>query len=58
MLESLSELEEEIGAVIEAEEDIHESEDCRELYEEIYEDLEDICDKLEDEKLTELLDQN
>lgn len=57
VLESLSELEEEIGAVIEAEEDIHESEDCRELYEEIYEDLEDICDKLEDEKLTELLDQ-
>lgn len=37
--------------------DPHDSEECKELFEEIYEDLEEICDDIDDAKLKELLSQ-
>lgn len=52
ILDDLSDYEEEIK---DSDGDPHESEDCNELFEEIYEDLEAICDKLNDEQLTPLL---
>ena len=57
VLEALSELEEEIEVALDEGIDAHESEDCKDLYEEIYDDLEEICDELDDDKLCELLDQ-
>ena len=57
LLDDLGDLEEEIGDAVNEDEDPHASEDCRELYEEIYDDLEEICEELNDEKLTALLAQ-
>ena len=55
ILDDLGDYEEEIEAAINKEEDPHDSEDCEELYEEIHDDIEGICDVLNDEKLSELL---
>lgn len=57
ILDDLGDFEEEIETVVEDNRDAHDSEDCEELYEEIYEGLEEICDDLDDEKLNDLLKQ-
>lgn len=54
ILDNLGDFEEEIKNAKDALEDAHESEDCQELFEEIHEDLKEICDELDDEKLLEL----
>ncbi|SMC62035.1 SNF2-related protein [Papillibacter cinnamivorans] len=56
LLDDLGDFEEEIGNQRNNGHDPHSLEDCKELYEEIYDDLADICDDLNDEKLTALLD--
>jgi ATP-dependent helicase HepA len=56
VLDDLEDFEEEISDLLDEEEDPHESEDCEELYEEIYEKLEEICDIIDDKKLSALLD--
>lgn len=56
ILDDLGDFEEEISSA-ETDIDPHSSEDCKELYEEIYDDLTEICDDLEDEKLSDLLDE-
>lgn len=56
ILDDLSDLEEEISSAIDSGKDPHESEDCEELFEEIYDDLEGICDELNDDKLSALLE--
>ena len=56
ILDDLGDYEEEIGNAISDEEDPHESKDCEELYEEIHDDLEEICDELNDKKLSVLLE--
>lgn len=56
ILDDLSDFEEEISDLLEDEEDPHESEDCKELFDEIVCDLEEICDELDDAKLSELLE--
>lgn len=53
ILDDLSDYEEEIENV-ESEEDPHDSEDCQDLYEEIHDGLEEICNDLGDEKLSSL----
>lgn len=52
ILDDLGDFEEEILSV--KEKDPHESEDCSELFEEIQDGLEEICNELSDIKLTEL----
>lgn len=54
ILDNLSDYEEEIESASAADENPHESEDCQELFEEIQDDLEEICDRIEDPKLKEL----
>lgn len=56
ILDSLGDLEEETQDVIEAGGNPHESEDCKDLFEEIREGLEEICDDLDDIKLFDLLE--
>lgn len=56
ILDDLSDYEEEIENV-RVEEDPHNSEDCQELYEEIHDGLEEICDELDDERLGALFDE-
>ncbi|MGX8701610.1 SNF2-related protein [Caproiciproducens sp.] len=55
ILDDLGDFEEEIGNARDNGDDPHSSEDCEELYEEIHDDLEKICDELNDDKLTALL---
>lgn len=55
ILDDLSDLEEIIQGVEKDGEDPHESEDCVDLIEEIQSDLEEICEEIDDQKLTELL---
>ncbi len=55
ILDDLGDFEEEIASVSD-DSDPHKSEDCEELFEEIHDDLADICEDLEDEKLSALLD--
>ena len=55
ILDDLSDLEETIQDVEKDEEDPHESEDCIDLIEKIQSDLEEICEEIDDQKLTELL---
>ncbi len=55
ILDDLSDFEDEIESEKEEGLNISQSEDCRELYDEIYEDINEICEELEDEKLFELL---
>lgn len=57
ILDDLGDFEEEIGSLAERDEDAHDSEECEELFEEIYGDLKEICDDLDDNKLNELLQQ-
>lgn len=56
ILDDLDDFEEEISDCIDADENSHDSEDCEELYEEIHDDLEEICEELNDPKLNQLLD--
>lgn len=56
VLDDLGDFEEEINAAIESGDNPHHSEDCEELFEEIYSDLEEICDELNDNKLSGLLE--
>lgn len=53
ILDNLDDYEEELEA---AEDDPHASEDCSDLFEEIHEELEEVCRRIDDPKLTELLD--
>ena len=55
ILDSLGDLQDEMQDIIEAGDDPHDDEDCRDLFDEIYDGLEGICGNLEDEKLNELL---
>ena len=57
ILDDLGDYEEEIEAVLKKNGDAHNSEECKELFEEIHDDLEEICDDLNDQKLTELFEQ-
>ncbi len=54
ILDDLGDFEEEIDSLINQEKEPHDSEECVELYEEIHDDLENICHELVDEKLDEL----
>lgn len=54
ILDDLGDFEEEITSAMEEEEEPHLSGDCIELFEEIRDRLEDICDDLADDKLLEL----
>lgn len=56
ILDDLDDYEEEIANILSDEENPKESEDCQDLFEEIHDGLEEICDDLDDEKLSELLD--
>ena len=56
ILDNLSDYEEEIENIRDKE-DPHESEDCQDLYEEIYDGLEEICDELDDDRLSALFDE-
>lgn len=56
ILDDLGDYEEEIKAIKFEEEDPHDSEDCQDLYEEIHDGLEEICDDLDDEKLSVLFE--
>lgn len=55
ILDDLGDFEEEISTSREHESDPHESDDCEELYEEIRDNLEEVCEEINDEKLTALL---
>lgn len=57
ILDDLEDYEEEIEAVTSDDEDPHDSEDCEELYEEMHDDIEEICDELGDEKLSALFEE-
>lgn len=57
VLDDLGDFEEEIKTSRENDEDPHESEDCEELFEEIYDDLGTICQQIGDEKLNQLLEE-
>lgn len=54
LLDDLGDYEEEINAISDGN-DPHKSDECKEIFEEIFDDLSDICDDLEDRKLSELL---
>lgn len=56
LLDTLSDYEEEIENALEEGIDPHQAEDCREIYEEIFEGLSDICDELADGELSTLLE--
>ena len=56
ILDNLSDFEEEIEDVSASDSNPHESEDCEELFEEIREDLEEICNRIDDPKLKELVE--
>lgn len=56
ILDDLGDFEEEISSSIDDGDDPHESEDCEELFEEIHDDLEEICEELNDSKLVELFE--
>lgn len=56
ILDDLSDYEKEIYDVMSEEEDPRDSEDCQDLYEEITEELEEVCGELKDEKLGMLFD--
>lgn len=56
ILDDLGDYEEVIEDVRGEEEDPQDSEDCQELYEEIHDGLEEICDELDDERLSALFD--
>ena len=56
VLDYLTDYENEIENIKSENGDPHESEDCSDLYEEIYEELESICDELDDDKLSLLFD--
>lgn len=56
ILDDLDDFENEIENANRDGEDPHESEDCSDLFEEIYEGLEEICEELDDEKLTDILE--
>ncbi len=55
ILDDLGDFEEEISSATEEGNNPHDSEDCEELFEEIHDDLEEICDELNDPKLSALL---
>jgi ATP-dependent helicase HepA len=57
ILDDLGDYEEAIGAALDSEEDPHESEDCKDLFDEICSGLEEICDELNDEKLSAIRDE-
>ena len=57
ILDDLSDFEEEMNEVLSEDDDPHDSEDCEDLYEEIHERLEAICDDLNDASLNALFDQ-
>lgn len=57
VLDDLSDFEEEYQNVLADNKDPHGSEDCEELFDEIHDDLEDICDSLNDPKLDQLLEE-
>ena len=57
ILDDLGDYEEEIKAIKLGEEEPHDSEDCQDLYEEIHDGLEEICDDLDDERLNALLEE-
>lgn len=56
ILDDLGDYEEEIGSATDDGDDPHASEDCEELFEEIHDDLEEICEELNDSKLLELFE--
>lgn len=56
ILDDLGDFEEEISSAADSGEDPHESEDCEELFEEIRNDLEEICEELNDSKLSNLFE--
>lgn len=56
ILDDLGDFEEEIDNVMRENGDPHEPEDCEDLFDEIVEDLTEISNELEDEKLKELLE--
>ena len=56
ILDDLGDYEEEIKAVKFEEEEPQDSEDCQDLYEEIHDGLEEICNDLDDEKLSTLFE--
>ena len=56
ILDDLEDFEDEIKSARDEEEDPHDSEDCEELYDEIYEDIETICEDLNDPKLNQILE--
>lgn len=56
ILDDLGDIEEEINDLQRDGEDPHESEDCQDLYEEIHDGLEEICEELDDDKLNTLLE--
>ena len=57
VLDDLDDLSEEIDAAHDGGDDPHESEDCEELFDDILDSLDGICDGLGDQKLSELLGQ-
>lgn len=57
ILDDLEDYEEEINSVSEQGNNPHESEDCQDLYEEIHDGLEEICEELDDDKLCNLFKQ-
>ena len=56
LLDDLEDLQELVNGCEEKQLDPHEDEECEELFEDIYEDLEQICSDLNDPKLVELFD--
>lgn len=56
ILDDLGDYETEIKDIKFKEEDPHDAEDCRDLYEEIHDGLEEICDDLDDKRLSELFE--
>lgn len=57
ILDDLGDFEEEINSATDSGEDPHNSEDCEELFEEIRDDLENICVELNDSKLSKLFEE-
>ena len=55
-IDDLEDLDKELNDALEKGEDPHESEDCQDLFEEIYERLESICEKIDDKKLTAIFE--
>lgn len=55
ILDDLGDFEEEIDNALKLKDNPHDSEDCQELFEEIYDGLEKVCEDLKDQKLSKLL---